>query len=525
MLVRNVSGFALAMVLLVTACGQEGGRQAAGTAEPTPAPSEGLGRVAASLPQAGDSYYVSGLEAVMARAGNGSPVPRAKNVIIFVGDGMGISTVTAGRIYVGQKQGLDGESYRLAMDTLPYAALSKTYSHDTQVPDSASTATAMFSGVKTRSRMLGLTQDAAFGNCATVEGNETATIFELAEAAGMATGIVSTARITHATPGAAYAKTPHRDWESDAAALGGCPDIARQMVEWSAGNGFEVMLGGGRSNFFPESVVDPEQRSRKGTRTDERNLVEEWLRAGNDRVYVTNLEEFRAVDFGSEVRVLGLFEPSHMQYELDRQMAEAGPTEPSLADLTEAAIRRLSRDEDGFILLIEAGRIDHAHHGVNAARALEDLAALDLAIARALELTDSSDTLIIVTADHSHTLTMAGYPRRNNPILGKVTYETGVLASGQDGKPYTTLGYANGQSACRLSGGELDCERQDLSEVDTTAPDFRQPALVPMPSETHAGEDVAILASGPGAELIRGVMEQNEIFHVMGLATGLISGE
>ncbi len=522
---RTISGFVLAAAMLLAACGDTGGEQATDTAEPTRAPSPGFERVAASVPQAGDSYYVSALQAVMTRAGNEAPKPRAKNVIIFVGDGMGISTVTAGRIYAGQKQGVDGESYRLAMETLPYAALSKTYSHDTQVADSASTATALFSGVKTRSRMLGLTQDAAFGNCATAEGNEVLTIFELAEAAGMATGIVSTARITHATPGAAYAKTPHRDWETDGKALGGCTDIATQMVEWPAGNGFEVMLGGGRSNFFPEGVEDPEQPSRKGTRTDDRNLVDEWLRAGNDRVYVTSLEEFSAVDFDSEVRVLGLFEPSHMQYELDRQMAEGGPTEPSLADLTEAAIRRLSRDEDGFILLIEAGRIDHAHHGVNAARALEDLVALDLAIARALELTDPSETLIIVTADHSHTLTMAGYPRRNNPILGQVTYETGVLATGQDGKPYTTLAYANGQSACRPSGGELDCERQDLSEVDTTAPDFRQPALVPMPSETHAGEDVAIFASGPGAELIRGVMEQNEIFHVMGLATGLISGE
>ena len=478
-----------------------------------------------SLPQAGDSYYVNALDAVIARAGGEAPAPRAKNVIIFVGDGMGVSTITAGRIYAGQKQGLDGESYRLAMETLPYAALSKTYSHDTQVADSAATATAMFSGVKTRSRTLGLTQDVAFGNCATVEGNETVTLFELAEGAGMATGIVSTARITHATPGAAYAKTPHRDWETDGEALGGCPDIATQMLEWPAGNGFEVMLGGGRRSFFPESVNDPEQPDRKGRRTDDRNLVDEWLRASNDRVYVTNLDEFRGVDFDSDTRVLGLFEPSHMKFELDRQMSEGGPDEPSLAELTEAAITRLSRDEDGFLLLIEAGRIDHAHHGVNAARALEDTLAFDLAIAKALAMTDPADTLIIVTADHSHTLTMAGYPRRNNPILGKLTYGTGALARGQDGKPYTTLGYANGQSACRSKDGELDCERADLTGVDTTDPDFRQPALVPMPSETHAGEDVTIFASGPGADLVRGVMEQNEIFHVMGLATGLISGE
>ncbi|MEL7109457.1 MAG: alkaline phosphatase [Pseudomonadota bacterium] len=174
--------------------------------------------------------------------------------------------------------------------------------------------------------------------------------------------------------------------------------------------------------------------------------------------------------------------------------------------------------------MVEGGRIDHAHHGVNAARALEDTDAFDQAIAAALEMTSYEDTLIIVTADHSHTMTMAGYPRRNNPILGKVIYETGAVARGDDGLPYTTLGYANGQSACRrLEDGETSCARMDLSDVDTTGKDFRQQALVFMGSETHAGEDVAIFASGPGSELVRGVMDQNEIFHVMGVSSGLVS--
>ena len=116
---------------------------------------------------------------------------------------MGISTITAARIYAGQSAGEDGESHHLAMDDLPYSALSKTYSHNFQIADSAGTAVAMVSGVKTLSGVLGVDSNVSYGNCATVAGNEVDTLFELAARAGLSTGLVSTARITHATPGAA----------------------------------------------------------------------------------------------------------------------------------------------------------------------------------------------------------------------------------------------------------------------------------------------------------------------------------
>ena len=483
---------------------------------------------AATPKQVNDPYYVRAADAVKSRL-NEDSAPKAKNVILFVGDGMGISTITAARIYAGQARGLDGESYKLTMEQMPYSALSRTYSHDYQVSDSASTATAMVSGVKTRSRVLGLTSEVAVGNCASAAGIGTDTLFELAERQGLATGIVSTARITHATPGSTYAKSAHRNWEDDTSfgenADGGCKDIARQLIEWPEGDGFELALGGGARHFLPRLAEGEEGPS--GRRADGRDLTAEWQTMDGDRAVVFDKAGFDVIDFDSDVRVLGLFQSSHMQYELDRLADEAG--DPSLAELTEAAITRLSRSESGYVLMIEAGRIDHAHHGVNAARALADTDALDMAVAKALSMTDASETLIIVTADHSHTMTMAGYPRRNNPILGKVQYETGVVARGDDGLPYTTLGYINGQSACRPSQVEgedgFDCTRQDLTDIDTTAKDFRQPALVFMGSETHAGEDVAIFASGPGAELVRGVMDQNEIFHVMGYASGLVSTE
>ena len=475
--------------------------------------------------QVGDMYYQTAEAAVLKRIGEDF-VPQAKNVIIFVGDGMGISTITAGRIYAGQKRGLNGESFKLAMETLPHMALSRTYSHDFQVSDSSSTATAMVAGVKTRSGVVGVTHEVPRGNCASAQGKGTDTLFELAERRGLATGIVSTARITHATPAATYAESANRSWEDDTsfgtADRTGCDDIATQLIDWPAGDGFEIAMGGGRQHFLTADMIDPEYEEWTGHRLDERDLAEAW-RAKSDRHQVIYTgAAFNAVDFDSEVRVLGLFEPSHMQYELDRR--DAPSEEPALADLTRAAITRLSRDEDGYDLMVEGGRIDHAHHGVNAARALEDTDAFDLAIATAMEMTSSEDTLIIVTADHSHTLTMAGYPRRNNPILGKVEYPTGAIARGSDGKPYTTLGYANGESACRsLESGATNCTRLDISDVDTTKKDYQQQALVFMGSETHAGEDVAIFARGPGADLVRGVMDQNEIFHVMGFSSGLVA--
>lgn len=500
-----------------------------GAARPD-APAAAPARVATAPKQSADAYYTAAASAVEARAAARGLKP-AKNVILFIGDGMGISTITAARIYAGQTAGEDGESHHLAMDSLPYSALSKTYSHNFQVADSAGTASAMVSGMKTLSGVLGVTSQVSYGNCATVAGNEADTLFELAARAGLATGLVTTTRITHATPASAYAKVPHRDWESDTNMRGAssdtCKDIARQLIEWPEGS-FDVVLGGGRAKFLPSDMPDPEYPDLKGERSDGRNLIAEWTAKSGSHRFIFDKAGFEATNFASSDRIMGLFEPSHMQFELDRGADKAG--EPHLADMTRAAITRLGQNPEGFVLMVEGGRIDHAHHGGNAIRALEDAMAFDLAIATALEMTNPEDTLIIVTADHSHTLTIAGYPQRGNPILGLAVSGLGGEggSTGIDGLPYTTLSYANGPGACRETGKDAegkpvyDCTRQDLTGVDTYAPDFRQPALVPLYSETHAGEDVAALASGPGASLMTGVIEQNEIFHIMARALGLV---
>ncbi len=436
---------------------------------------------------------------------------KARNVIIFIGDGMGVSTLTAARILAGETAGT-GEAFAAAMDGLDHTALVKTYSHDGQVPDSAPTATAIMAGVKTRNGMIGVGPETVLNDCSSALTHPVPSLIAIAQQAGLATGIVTTTGITHATPAAAYAHTPQRDWESDAtmpaeALAQGCSDIARQMIEGPVGANLDIILGGGRSAFLPQTARDPEYDGKTGARKDGRDLIAAWRAANPTGTFAWNADQFAEYDPAGGTRLLGLFEPVHMQYEADR--ANDGAGEPSLAEMTELAITRLAHGGQGFVLLVEGGRIDHAHHAGNAYRALTDAAALDAAVARALELGDLDETLIVTTADHSHTLTMGGYPGRGNPILGVVASGDAEPARAGDGKAYTTLGYINGPGA-RHPG-----ERPDPADEDTLAPDYLQQAMVPLASETHGGEDVVARASGPGAHLFRGTIEQHTIFYIL----------
>jgi len=473
---------------------------------------------------------------------------KAKNVILFVGDGMGISTVTAARIMAGQLEGKLGEEHQLSFETLPFSGFAKTYNVDAQTPDSAGTMTAMASGVKTDAGVIGVDEDIERGNCATVAGNELVTATELAEIAGKSTGIVSTARITHATPAATYAKSADRNWEDvsdmpEAAVTAGCEDIASQLINFEANlearyegldvDGLEVVMGGGRRHFLPKDAAFNSAdavSSVEGDRTDGRDLTAEWKAKYPAGQYVMDQAGFDAIDADTTERLFGLFNESHMQYEADRANDVAG--EPSLSEMTAKAIDILDNNANGFMLTVEAGRIDHAHHAGNAYNALTDTVELSKAVQVALDKTSIEDTLIIVTADHSHVFTIAGYPKRGNPILGKVVpvgSDEPSLAA--DNMPYTTVGYTNG-GGFRDLGDETDADagynfapvtgRVDLTDVDTTTPGFHQEAVVPLGSETHAAEDVGVYAVGPGAHLVTGTNEQSLIFHVMDYAADLV---
>lgn len=465
-----------------------------------------LGMAAAALSPllGGCTTSATGTERVASVAA--PDAPRAKNVILFIGDGMGISTITAARIYAGQKRGQSGEEYVLPFETFDHVALVKTYNTDAQVPDSAGTASAIHTGVKTRLGMLGIGPDAPRGDCRVGEQHHLPLLGEEVKRRGLALGIVSTARLTHATPASVYARSVDRDWETDRAisseqANFGCRDIARQLVETD----FDVALGGGRATFFGKAG--------QGDRTaEDDDLPAEWAARTGGSVVAT-ASELEAAPEGEPV--LGLFAPSHMTYMVERA---DDSSEPTLTQMTAAAIRRLDDDPQGYYLMVEGGRIDHGHHAGRAGYALEEADELANAVQYAIDHTDPAETLIMVTADHSHVFTMSGYPKRGNPILGLVEAPEGggedgpggegpVLAA--DGKPFTTLSYATGPGAFK---GE-----RPMPETGIAA---RQQALIPLGAETHGGEDVALFAEGPGSDGVKGVIEQNLIYHIIRRAFG-----
>jgi alkaline phosphatase len=205
-------------------------------------------------------------------------------------------------------------------------------------------------------------------------------------------------------------------------------------------------------------------------------------------------------------------------------------------------VELLRPNAKGFVLMVEGGRIDHGHHAGSAYLALHEAVEFSRAVDAVLAKVDRKDTLVVVTADHSHTLTFAGYPQRGNPILGLVVPPDAAgdpatkPAVDLAGRPYTTLGYANGPGypgatdqqpegpkrfphrPSRMTGESV--ERPDLRAVDTQSPTYLQESAIPLESETHGGEDVAIYAGGPGAELFHGVQEQSYVYHAIVAALG-----
>lgn len=506
--------------------------------------------VAGVLPnvQKDSQWFVDGQQTVMAKT-KLTTRNKAKNVILFVGDGMGLSTLTAARILDGQNKGQSGEEGYLSFEAFPYSAQVKTYNVDAQTPDSAGTMTAMMSGVKTDVGVIGVDEGIERGDCSTVSGNELVTSLEVAEIKGLSTGIISTARITHATPAATYAKSADRNWEdvSDMPAeaiTAGCVDIATQLIDFEKNieqrfpgvdvDGIEVAFGGGRRHFLPKDASfnsTDAVSAIEGDRTDGVDLTAKWQDQYQNGKYIIDQAGFDAIDASSTERVLGLFNESHMQYEADRGNDIAG--EPSLTELTSKAIDILDNNEKGYFLVVESGRIDHGHHAGSAYNALTDTIEFSNAVQAAIDSTNPEETLILVTADHSHVFTIAGYPKRGNPILGKVV-NVGATepALAGDGMPYTTVGYTNGKGFRNLVN-ETDADlsynddalagRQNLTTVDATTTGFHQEATVPLSSETHAGEDISLHASGPGAHLAQGVIEQSVVFHLINQSLGLIA--
>ncbi len=430
-------------------------------------------------------------------------VPHAKRVIFFIGDGMGIPVVTASRIFAY------GEEGELHMDKLPETGFIRTYSRDSRVTDSAPSSAAYMTGVKMDNGVISMTAETPYQG----KGSAVPTLLERAEAAGWSSGVVTTTRVTHATPAAAYAHVSDRDDEDE---------IARQLVPGglgsnsTLGNGLEVIFGGGRRHFT--------------SRADGRDLVNELKDQGY--TYASNASEFASIQpSGPSQKVLALLGNSHLSYELDRDPSR----EPSLAEMSTKAVQILEQNPKGYFLMVEGGRIDHALHDTNAKRALVDTIAMDDAIAAVLTEVKKTDpnlehTLIVVTADHDHTMVHLGYAQRtgktqagNAGVLGLVKNYAGSRMGDPsldaDGVPYTILAFGNGPNRVRGSrwNGEL------LTDSMTSSDNYLQEAAIRMPagSETHGGTDVAIYAAGFGSDQFHGFMTNTEVFGLLLQATKL----
>ncbi|HLG19382.1 MAG TPA: alkaline phosphatase [Bdellovibrionota bacterium] len=359
----------------------------------------------------------------------------AKNIILFIGDGLGTTTITATRVYFRSARG------NLAIDRLPYTAMLKTYASDKVVTDSAAAATALASGVKTKNDVLGEDESAVPG---TKDGKSTITVAELAKKAGKAVGLVTTTRITHATPAAFYAHIHHRDLEKQ---------IAEELLHSS----FDLFLGGGRKYFDVG-------RLRKEGEIEVISTAEELATVGK-----------KYGNLPPPHPILGLFHEDHMSYESDRKAK--GVTEPSLPEMTEAAIAILSRNPRGFFLMVEGGRIDHAAHTNRIQDLLMETFIFDRAIEQALALTSTKDTLVLVTADHETAgVSLNGYPDHGQDISA-YPFLTFVSRPGQKANPTLALPY--GEDAL------------------------------------HTGTDVPLYASGPGAREVHGTLDNTDLFPIM----------
>lgn len=346
------------------------------------------------------------------------------------------------------------------------------------MPDSACTSTAYLGGVKGNFGTIGVTAAVPLGECAPSKNKSTHvdSIARWSQLRNKRTGFVTTARVTHAsptgnslkyfekremkhnlaTPGV-YGSTADRNWECDAdvakdgVSVKDCPDIAQQLIYGETGRYLNVIMGGGRQKMLPNNVKDEE--GKMGQRLDGKNLINEWKagKRSKNAKYVWNRNDLINLPRNTDY-VLGLFESSHMSYHL-----EADPTtEPTLAEMVDSAIRVLNKGDEGFFLFVEGAEIDIAHHETLAKKALDETVEFSKAVQRAADMTSPEDTLIVVTSDHAHTMSLVGYPSRGSDILGKAD-------DALDRLPYSTLSYANGPGYRAETNGK----RYDLRKDDT----------------------------------------------------------
>ncbi len=449
---------------------------------------------------------------------------RAKNVIFFLGDGLGINTLTAARIF---HAGEDGE---LTIDRMPESAFVKTFSNNAMVTDSAAGMAAYMTGVKHDNGVISMSAgtrsvapakdvngNALVSRCE--GGSPAVTLLELARRRGMATGVVTNTSVTDATPASSYAHGCHRKLETDfAAAL--VPGGTGYNSALGA-RGIDVMFGGGTQFFTPFT--------HGGKRADGRDLLAE-MRAQGVRV-VSDSAGFNALAPNAGQPAIGLFATNHMDYDAVRNPG----SQPSLTEMTRKAIELLAPHAGsqgaGFFLVVEGGLIDHALHATLGKRALQETVSFNHAMQEALDKMEALDpglknTLVVSTADHDHTLLLNGYTVRtgkttsSNPgVLGLVRNLDGTPKLDKEGRPFTIIGFGTGEN--RTNGNRNT--KPALTDEIVTRDDYHQEAVVRTRTgaETHGGSDVYLGAAGAGAELFRGTIDNTRVFSLIKTAAGL----
>ncbi|KAL7737064.1 hypothetical protein ACLKA6_005285 [Drosophila palustris] len=444
---------------------------------------------------------------------------KAKNVIMFLGDGMSLTTVAAARILKGQLKGNTGEEDSLSFEQFPHTGLSRTYCSNAQVPDSACTATAYLCGVKTNIVALGVTAAVTFNNCSASEdpANHVSSIAAWAQAAGKSTGIVTTTTLTHASPSGAYAHSTNRFFQCDTDIVtygegqndpATCTDIATQLITQEPGKNFDVMLGGGMGKFLPKSIVD--KFGNAGERSDGVNLLSKWQSLHPDGALAYNRNQLLSVNATRLKKLIGLFNSGLMDF---HKLADP-VQKPTLEEMTQKAIEMLSTNDNGYFVFIEGGLVDYGNHYNVPQMGLDEVHELSKAVQKAVDMTDPEETLIVVTSDHAHPLSISGYPGRGTDILGLNQHDTDV-----NGIKYATLNYAVGMQQYLDENGQ----RVDLTE-QIKDPGFVFPSYIKGALGVHSGDDVGIFATGPQSHLFSGMMQQSTIPHLMAYAACIGDG-
>jgi alkaline phosphatase len=464
-----------------------------------------------------------------------TPPATAKNVILFIGDGMTIAHRTAARILSkGLVEGRYGGD--LAIDDMPHMALVSTSGSDAVVTDSANSMSAYTTGHKSCVNALGVY---CARNRNSLEHPRVETIAELTKRLrGLAIGVVTNTEIEDATPAGMVAHTRRRaDFD----------DIVKMFYAAQP----EVIMGGGSVNFLPKSAG--------GKRADDVNYVTKFADAGYR--YVTTKTELEAARKAATTpgKLLGLFNTGNIDGALDRFFLKKGtvdkfPDQPDLTDQVSAALDVLSMNDRGFVLMVESGRIDKYSHSLDWERSVYDTIMLDNAVKVAKTFASRrNDTLVIVVADHAHPTAIVGTYDDDRPgqhlrdKLG-IYNESKVPnypAPNADGYPdrvdvsrrlafvfgafpdYCDTGHPHleGENVPALSGP--DHTYAIANEENCKQPGaLRRTGNLPFPvtAGVHAADDVVLTAMGPGAEQFRGRIDNTRVFRIMATALGLGSG-